>query len=338
MEATIKRIESELTSTQRAQYEKMRGPKFDTTKLRIGEEDAQSASRFLLARAGFQGQRADPDFNTKVARPAYTKSHPKVLFDEAHHNFHTSGGRYKPFADLITSDGYQVVPVRENFTRALLEKGDVLLIANALGAEGMGGFGPGSEKPAFTDDECEAVRTWVNDGGSLLLISDHPPMGSAAAGLAKRFGVVMSEGIAFDEKNSSDGNPAQLVFSRGNKLLGDHPITQGRDASERVDRIMTFAGQSLVGPKASVAFLTMSETATDEVRGGGKGISIAGRSQGLAMPYGKGLVVVLGEAGQLSAQILGPDRRPMGMNVPGIDNRKMALNIMHWLTGLLEQR
>ena len=28
----------------------------------------------------------------------------------------------------------------------------------------------------------------------------------------------------------------------------------------------------------------------------------------------------------------------MGMNCPGIDNRQMALNIMHWLSGLLEPR
>ena len=27
-----------------------------------------------------------------------------------------------------------------------------------------------------------------------------------------------------------------------------------------------------------------------------------------------------------------------GMNVPGIDNRQMALNILHWLSGLLEPR
>jgi hypothetical protein len=27
----------------------------------------------------------------------------------------------------------------------------------------------------------------------------------------------------------------------------------------------------------------------------------------------------------------------MGMNVPGIDNKQMALNIMHWLTGLLDE-
>ena len=49
--------------------------------------------------------------------------HPRVLFDEAHHNFHTAGGRYKPFADLMTSDGYEVIPNREKFSREVLEEG-----------------------------------------------------------------------------------------------------------------------------------------------------------------------------------------------------------------------
>jgi hypothetical protein len=56
----------------------------------------------------------------------------------------------------------------------------------------------------------------------------------------------------------------------------------------------------------------------------------------VALPLGKGRTVVLGEAAQLSAQVAGPQRRPMGMNAPGIDNRQMALNIMHWLTRLID--
>jgi hypothetical protein len=71
-----------------------------------------------------------------------------------------------------------------------------------------------------------------------------------------------------------------------------------------------------------------------------------GRSQGLALSSGKGRVVVLGEAGFLSAQIiqgpaaqaLGRDRILMGMNRPGLDNQQIALNILHWLSGLLPVR
>jgi hypothetical protein len=82
-------------------------------------------------------QVADPNFETKVAHPAYTKNGPKVLFDEAHNNFHTAGGRYKPFADLITSDGYQVTPNKEKFSAQVLKGFNILVISNALGAAQM---------------------------------------------------------------------------------------------------------------------------------------------------------------------------------------------------------
>jgi hypothetical protein len=45
-------------------------------------------------------QFADPEFDATVDRPAFTDRHPTVLLDEAHNNFHTADGRYKPFADL----------------------------------------------------------------------------------------------------------------------------------------------------------------------------------------------------------------------------------------------
>jgi hypothetical protein len=38
----------------------------------------------------------DADFEAKVARPAYTATHPKVVIDAAHRNFHTAEGNYKP--------------------------------------------------------------------------------------------------------------------------------------------------------------------------------------------------------------------------------------------------
>jgi hypothetical protein len=49
-------------------------------------------------------------------------------------------------------------------------------------------------------------------------------------------------------------------------------------------------------------------------------------------------VVVQGEAAMLSAQISGAEKHPMGMNVPGSDNKQYALNLMHWLSGLLREK
>ena len=67
-----------------------------------------------------------------------------------------------------------------------------------------------------------------------------------------------------------------------------------------------------------------------------KPVSAAGRAQGIALKLSKGRAIVLGEAAMLSAQITGANKMPFGMNVPGIDNRQLALNIVHWLSGLLK--
>lgn len=291
----------------------------------------------LLLSAGVTAlgqQIADAHFNTRVEKPAYSKNYPRVMFDEAHNNFHTASGRYKPFAELLFSDGYQVVVNRKPFAKESLKTFKVLVIANALGAEDMDE--DGADQPAFSKEEAEAVHDWVRDGGSLLLIADHAPFGAAAESLAQRFNVSMSKGWVRDPEHIQPGGRS-LVFSRENKLLLDHPITQGRNETERIDRVQTFTGQALKGAEGAMSFLKLGERATDSPDPTSEqGVSVAGQSQGLAIKFGKGRVVMMGEAAMLSAQVTGPENRPMGMNVPGSDNKQLVLNIMHWLTGLLK--
>jgi hypothetical protein len=324
---------------------KFNGDKLDGTVEVLLEEKRIRSGTFALTFGGAMpalqetgGQMADPDFNASVAHPAYTRRRPKVLFDEAHNNFHTASGRYKPFADLITNDGYQVVPNKQAFALKMLSGYRVLVISNALGAPLMSATEAGNA--AFTKAESDAVRDWVRGGGSLLLIADHAPMGSANQVLAKRFDVDMSKMFTIDEQNydKPSDNPGFIVYTRESGRLADHPVTRGRNDSERVNKIIAFTGQSLKGPANSVAFMKLADTAMDAMPGDNtKPVSAAGRSQGIAMKFGKGRVIILGEAGMLSAQIVGAQRRPFGMNRPGIDNRQLALNIMHWLSGLLKE-
>ena len=291
----------------------------------------------VLSVSALAQQLADPEFNVSVANPAYTKSEPRILFDEAHHNFHTTEGRYKPFVDLLMNDGYRIIRNRQPFSKSTLSNFKVLVIANALGAEEMDD--DGADTSAFTEEECQAVQEWVKNGGALLLIADHAPFGGAAASLAGRFGVEMSKGFTYDPANSVEGSPSLLIFSRDNKLLTSHPITEGREQNERLNRVQSFTGQSLKGPADSVAILKLSDTAKDSPdRNTDASVSAAGRAQAIAFKFGKGRVVVQGEAAMLSAQISGPEKSKMGMNVPGNDNRQYALNLMHWLSGLLKEK
>jgi len=290
------------------------------------------------------GQTIDVAFNTRVSRPAYSKQHPRVLFDEAHNNTDTSAGRYAPFCSLIRSDGYRVVPNGGRFSKLALANSEVLVIVNASGPADSRATSP------FTDAECDALRDWVNSGGGLLLICDQAPFSAATSSIARRFGVDLTKGFTIDpihhDKDSAD--ETELVFTRENGLLGDHPITRGRDATERINRIITFTGTSIKGPEGSVPFLKLADTAQDVFPSDRKAgsapedpvpdailKSAAGRAQGTAFVFGKGRVVVLGEAAMLTAQVA-PLGFSFGMNVSGIDNRQLALSIMHWLSGLLK--
>jgi hypothetical protein len=301
-----------------------------------------------VAQTGDAQQIADPDFKPAIEKPAYTRTHPVVVLDEAHANFHTVSGRYKPFADLLQADGYRVVAGTQAFTADGLGSAQVLVIANALGSR----FNDANrENPpsAFTDAECDAVRDWIRAGGALLLIADHAPFGATAANLAARFGVEMGKGYAWAVTGNSPEPSTTIEYSRDNALLGDHPITRG------VTRVVAFTGQSLSVPPGATALLKFGaayeSSAADSqadiaaFREGkpGKARSLTNRAQAVAFDFGKGRVVMTGEAAMFSAQVIRfrdeqgrATESKMGMNVPGNDNRTFLLNILHWLTRLAQ--
>jgi hypothetical protein len=294
-------------------------------------------------------QIADPDFKPSIEKPAYTAARPIVVLDEAHANFHTASGRYKPFADLLQADGYRVISGTQSFTSASLRDAQVLVIANALGSS-ITAANINDPPPAFTGAECDAVRDWVRAGKSLLLIADHAPFGATAAALASRFGVEMGKGYAWAVNNNGPEPSTTMVYSRENGLLGAHAITRG------VTRVVAFTGQSLSVPSGAVVLLRFGSPAYESPGADSQADiaafrdgkpttarNITGRAQGLAFDYGKGRVVMVGEAAMFSAQVArftDPSGRrneiKMGMNVPGNDNRQFLLNIMHWLTRLGE--
>jgi len=269
-------------------------------------------------------QRADESYDTSVKQPSYRSKGPKVLFDEAHQNFHKTKGNFKPFADLIRNDGYAITPNTAPFTAGGLKGYDVLVISNARGS---------ANGSAFTDAEIDAVTGWVEKGGALLLVADHTPFGGYAEKLGNRLGVDMSKGYT-DDPPHRDPVIKDLLFSRENKLLADHPITRGRNDGERINRVVSFTGQSLKASKGT-AILILGDSAYDEFPGSDKKVPAAGRAQAIAMKFGKGRVFVSGEAAMLTAQLT-PDDKKFGMNVAGIDNRQYVLNVIHWLSGLLK--
>jgi len=313
-----------------------------------------------------QRQVEDTTFAATVAKPAFTTRHPVVMIDEAHRDDFSIRRRYSALAALLTLDGLRVVPGAQQFSPQLLKSCDVLVVADAVGPGDP--KSPSARLSAFLPSECDAVRDWVSGGGALLLIADHAPFASAMDSLAVRFGVDMGKGYTVDTRrvDPETGNIGCLLFTRELHMIGDHAITRGRDRGERISRVATYTGQSLLGPPGSTGLLVLSPSAADlpfspdarreatpEARRRADTLNVVktpgavtavGRFQGVAFGFGRGRVVALGEAAMFGSQFvlgqdasrMGRDRLRIGLNRPDLDNRQFALNVVRWLARALD--
>ena len=267
-------------------------------------------------------QIADPNFDTRVPRPFLVKDRPKLLFDEGHHNVHRADRTYRAFVELVTNDGARLAVNRTKFTAKSLASYRLLVIAGPLGAAIE------DEKraatAAFTKAEIEAVQRWVRRGGGLLLLTDHEPVASASAGLVSAFGARPEKTVVLDPGHRLENMySANILATKDNGLLRRTPVTCD------VQRVLVFGGQSLSFPPGSVV-IGLGSTAHIE-----KGGAPAGDGQMAAFRYGRGRVVITGDMGMMSAQLMveGDEKNPWGMNWPGIDNRQLLLNTVRWLAG-----
>ena len=284
----------------------------------------------LPAIACGQQQHADASFKPKVPNPAYVTNGPVVAVDQAHRNFHTLDDKYAPFGELLTADGYRVRPITERFSAQSLAGVNILVVSNALPAT------PGTS--AFAPDEIAAVRQWVRDGGSLLLIADHAPFGTAASDLSLAFGVDMGAGFVVVRQYGK--LTANIDYRKAQ--LGAHPIMQGRNPSEEVKAVESFTGQSLGIPSGATGLLLLPNDAVgvanpqaiDMLRRGESvpGKRVGGRAQAEALSFGRGRVVITGEAAMFTEQVF-PWGEKAGLTVE--DDEQFALNVLHWLSRLI---
>ena len=279
----------------------------------------------------------DLNYDPSIENPAYpTGNGPVVFIDEGHNNFHTKDGRYLPFAKVLEKDGYQVKAYKGTFYEKSLNEGRILVIANALNKINTDNWSLPTPS-AFTTEEIESIRLWVSNGGRLFLIADHMPWPGAAKELASVFGFTFFNGFNIDVVN-----PA--YFWKSNGTIAQNVITQGRDSIETIYQIPRTEGQAFKIPDDATPILLFDETclillpdtawifdSRTPIR------KIEGWSQGAFKEYGKGRIVVFGEASIFSAQIGQPGNRKMGMNRDDAkDNYKLLLNSIHWLDGILE--
>lgn len=297
----------------------------------------------ISAGAADADQIPDPTADVNVAHPAFAPgSGPLMGIDSAHHNFHTIDNRYKPFADLMRSDGFQLLDSKAPFTSENLTPLKILVVSNALPtalADPDNWMRPASS--AFTPAEIAAVKTWVAGGGSLLLIADHKPMATSAHDLAAAFGFDLDDGVV--ERDPMVSSFPDL-FTRAAGTLADDAVTRGRNAGEMVTSVETFTGSAFHAPATARPIIVLSKGYMSHqcilpCPVGVPEHSVAGFLQGAVMHFGKGRVAMFGEAAMFTAQEVTGHNPPLhfGFTAPTAkQNKQFILNLVNWLAGALD--
>lgn len=297
-------------------------------------------------------------------------SGPTVLVDMGHNSLLANEPFLSPVSRL-KADGYQVRTHSESFNDSTLTGVDIVVIVGPLAdrnALGRLGTPQGCDSPSDYSDECmeawnvrvaqlwrfpvppaleeyeeDVLEQWIRHGGSLFLVFDIFPFPAAVERFLQRFGIEVSAGFAVDEQllpdNPDELGPAgELIFRRSDQTLADHPITNGRSATEKVDSVASIFGSAFRLPRDGQSLLTFGPTAISllpevawEFSAATPRESIAHWSQGAIMRVGEGRLAVFSESG-----ILQPHRPQFDERYPGMQNAELVHNVFLWLSGLLD--
>jgi hypothetical protein len=276
-------------------------------------------------------QQPDPDFIPQNTKSTFSKSNSPVVFiDEAHNNFLTKNGRYKPFSQVLSSDGYTVKSSTEKLTLAYLKQANILVIATALDKNRKDWAPPFGD--AFEKNEIDVIKQWVSEGGSLFLVADHTPFPKVIEKLSAAFGIKFSNGHVRD-----------ALFHLDNKSLVEHSITKGGSHLERITQVKTFGGSAFQIPAGAHPLLILGKDSIStvpeipfQVANKTPRVLMDGWYQGAALEVGKGRVAVFSEGMTFSSQITVSTGKKYGLISDGAEqNEQFLLNVMHWLSKVI---
>ncbi|MFN2430895.1 MAG: DUF4440 domain-containing protein [Cryomorphaceae bacterium] len=285
-------------------------------------------------------QKPDTTFRAKIHQPAYKHGEgPVVCIDEAHQNLHTRKGRFLAFSRLLEQDGYRVRSIDQPITDVdVLRNCSLLVVANALHPSNKGHWVLPTPS-AFTDDEINHLRQWVQDGGRLLLIADHMPFAGAAAELAATFGFEFLNGFAMTSNDFWP--PSKFAVKDGG--LRDSPVVDGMMKGEAIADVATFTGSAFTIPKTAVPVISFSEEHRSlqpdtawKFSSETPSVFLSGYHQGALLSFGKGKVAVFGEAAMFTAQISNRGVKTGFNSEYAKENVQLVINVVHWLDGVTE--
>ena len=273
----------------------------------------------------------DINVDLSVENPSFEFNEgPLVMIDAAHKNFFVQSHLIKPLVDIVLNDGYRVSFIDKKLTKENLNQAKILIIITALPFD-FATQSSAAGMETYTENELNEVQAWVNNGGSLLVFSEHAPFDQAINPLLKKFEIESSVGVTIDTLNYDKSYNYRMIVFKDNNLNNSHPLVNGK---YEVKKLVSFGGSALSGEKYD-NILKLGNSSLNVKHQTGNGPLGRGNSQGLAGFYGKGKVVAFGDSNGFTAMIFNNEdgsKMYAGMNSEGYDWKNFVLNTFDWLS------
>jgi len=273
----------------------------------------------------------DINVDLSVENPSFKFNEgPLVIIDAAHKNFFVQSHLIKPLVDIVLNDGYRVSFIDKKLTKENLNQAKILIIITALPFD-FATQSSAAGMETYTENELNEVQAWVNNGGSLLVFSEHAPFDQAINPLLKKFEIESSVGVTIDTLNYDKSYNYRMIVFKGDNLNNSHPLVNGK---YEVKKLVSFGGSALSGEKYD-NILKLGNSSLNVKHQTGNGPLGSGNSQGLAGFYGKGKVVAFGDSNGFTAMIFNNEdgsKMYAGMNSEGYDWKNFVLNTFDWLS------
>lgn len=289
-------------------------------------------SAFVLAQ-----QVAIDGFSFENETPAWAKGQgPQVLIHRSVSPY-VQRGSFDPFKTLSETDGLSLNYLDTAIDAKTLSSAKILVIPNAY-TKDYASYSTLEAPSVYSGPEIDLIKDWVQEGGSLLVLADHSPFAGGTIKLAEAFGFSYMTGHTLNKASLSSRINVNIDFSLENGLLADHPITNGAMGRKKISHYFAFGGQAIIAPKEAVSILTTPDyfetllgfSASRDFYSALR-LPTGGQSQGAAMEFGKGRLVIMGETGGFTAQLI-KGSRAFGFENPEADeNKEFVLATMRWL-------
>jgi hypothetical protein len=309
----------------------------------------------------------DDAYSPAIKKPAYEKDGPVVLLDKGHRNFSGQHGTLR----LLSADGYQAKESTGHFTFDALRQAAVLVVAGP--GIMMSRKDIEDPQPLFTEEEAATLHDWVAGGGALLLATSGQDISVLLRRFEVELSQgQVRDAKLFSPKSEKQYH--DYTLNAGNEGLSQDGILNGRSTEENVKSVVLDSLVKAIAkaPENARPLLRCSESAmsympdvlqASELKAATATAIAAGKPPAetttstapaprttpaphiplaIAFAYGKGRVVVVTNSMIFTAltrsEVINDKKAEAGRQtgLTEADNQQFALNVMHWLSGLIE--